>query len=261
MNANSWRAGSPSDRRSRLFDNFLMRRTPRITSPRSAHSPRRRPLCRQYEPTPVRADYQGRVGETPFSPVGAQVGAGQTWLDRSTETLRHFAQRLELDLVLLGPAAVPGRPVRTGDELARRLRHPTLFVPRPATGFLDPVQADVQWRRVLIVLEGGVPREPAVERALGLAEKMGVSSGTIVTLRPRKGAARGPCSRGPGWEVLSLPGEGDEVRSLLTFCQNHEVDLIILMAQNQERLAGSPSDTVGQLMQRRGVPLLAVPER
>ncbi len=237
-----------------------MKITSKISLPRPALSGRRRRLCRRRERTPVRAGYDRRIDEATFLPAGALIGATQTWLDRSTEAFRQFARRLELDLVFLGSGTAPGDPVRLGDEVARTLRYPTLFVSRPTAGFQDPVLAEVLWRRVLIVLDVGVQREPAVGRAVDLAERMGVSSGTIVALHEGAGPTPGPWPEGLGWNGLSLPARDGDLRSLLAFCQNREVELIILMAPSRKHLAGSPLGTTGRLMQRGGIPLLAVPE-
>jgi len=133
----------------------------------------------------------------------------------------------------------------------------TLFVPRGARGFVDPVSGDIRLKRVLVPVDRAPPPERAVETARGFGALL---AGGHVTLQLLHVGASAPALRDASAEDAITIRHGNAVQTILDAATEYDADLIAMPTAGRhgilDALRGSTTERV---ICQAPCPVLAVP--
>lgn len=148
------------------------------------------------------------------------------------------------------------------EEIARKARATTLFVPREQKGFVRSETGELTLRHILVPLKPGMAPLRAVEEAARMARalKCGQVLFTLLHVGPRAGMPRvlPPCQQ--GWGVKHLVVKGNPEEEILKAATALRVDLIVMVTHGHEGfLDAIRGNTTERVLHEAPCPVLAVP--
>ncbi len=170
------------------------------------------------------------------------------------------------NIIVLGTEARTGwqrlRDGSVAEAVARRSGAVTLFLPRDASGFVDPTTGAANIRRVLLPLGGKVTdMQHAVAVLEAMLDVLRVTTCTITRLHVGPGAMPAlSLPERPGWTWETDMRNGDVVDGIVDAMTGGPADLVVMGTRGHDSLAdairGSKTE---QVLRRATCPVLAVP--
>lgn len=122
------------------------------------------------------------------------------------------------------------------EQIARRTRTRTLFVPRGVRGFVHSRTGEIMLRRILVPLKLGLAPERAVEEAGRMARLLNAKQVrfTLLHVGSKYGLPRVQLVPEHDWTVerLCQPGIPEEI--IVNVARNHQADLIVMVTRGHE---------------------------
>jgi nucleotide-binding universal stress UspA family protein len=180
------------------------------------------------------------------------------------QAIVRYLDQNDCDLVVLATHGRDGLDRWLAGSVAEtvfnRSATPTLFVPRGARGFVDPVSGEIRLRRILLPID----KAPAPERTVEVARSFGaIVAGHDVALQLLHVGSTAPALDGDvvaGLEPITIR-YGNVVQTIIDAAAEYDADLIAMPTDGRngilDALRGSTTERV---IRQAPCPVLAVPQ-
>jgi nucleotide-binding universal stress UspA family protein len=198
--------------------------------------------------------------------LGVQVTKGHKINPDAVETIGQYVSEHLPDLVVLSTHQRQGfsrlRQPAVAEQIARKSRVRTLFVPRRVPGFVTVETGKIQLRRILIPIDHEPHPAAAIAAAASLATALGIPQlhFTFLYVGPDATPPAAYLPEQLGWTHEVVCEEGDVVNTILDVSDEREADLIAMTTRGHHGfLDAFRGSTTERVLRGAKCPLLAVP--
>ena len=170
----------------------------------------------------------------------------------------------EVDLIVLATEGREGlaRFIRgsTAEDIARRSRTMTLFVPHGCRGFVSLETGDVTLKRILVPVDSNPSPTAALLFATRAASLAGGEAVDLQMLRVGESLPSFDVPMAPNCTWTPVARAGDVVDTIIATAEEEDMDLIVMATAGHEGILDALRGSVTeQVLRRAPCPLLAVP--
>lgn len=177
-----------------------------------------------------------------------------------------YLEENQTDIIVLATEGREGLPQwikrSVAEELTRRTRTMTLFVPSGSRGFVSLQDGELSLRKILIPVDHQPCSQAAIQFATRAAKLMGddVVDITLIHVANDSEMPDIDLPEDPSWSWSKLHRRGEVVEEIIKAAKEVSADLIVMMTAGHDgildALRGSTSE---QVLRHAQCPLLAVP--
>ncbi|MBL7963071.1 MAG: universal stress protein [Flavobacteriales bacterium] len=182
---------------------------------------------------------------------------------RPVQACLDHLDRHPADLIVLSTNQGQGLLKRkVAEPLSRSAGAPTLFVPKDASGLVDPRTGEVRMRKLLVPVDRKPDPRRAVEAAMRLAEVLGLSGAhfTLLHVGSASDAPRIDVNMRDGWTFDRMEREGDVVGTIVRTAREIDADAVVMTTDGRDGfLDALRGSTTERVLREVHCPVLAVP--